>query len=166
MRIATPPMTHEMIAAGPAVARASCAVNSQPDPMIEPTDAHSRPMRPTSRRRCPVDLGPTERVDSATAMAVSLRTRRRRGRRRSGRESSSSHAVEMSPPPTTSAGRGCPSMWEPAWVSAVRWDGTPVLLTPRLVLRTFRRDDLPAYAALNADPRVYRYLDGVPMPAK
>jgi RimJ/RimL family protein N-acetyltransferase len=57
-------------------------------------------------------------------------------------------------------------MWEPAWVSAVRWDGTPVLLTPRLVLRTFRRDDLPAYAALNADPRVYRYLDGVPMPAK
>ena len=42
----------------------------------------------------------------------------------------------------------------------VRWDGTVVLTTPRLILRTFRRDDLPAYAALNADPRVAEYLGG------
>jgi RimJ/RimL family protein N-acetyltransferase len=40
------------------------------------------------------------------------------------------------------------------------WSGTRVLTTPRLVLRTFRRDDLPAYAALNRDPEVMRYLGG------
>ena len=34
----------------------------------------------------------------------------------------------------------------------VEWDGTVVLTTPRLLLRTFRRDGLPRYAALNADP--------------
>ena len=38
------------------------------------------------------------------------------------------------------------------------WSGTVVLTTPRLLLRTFRRDDLPLYAALNADPEVARYL--------
>jgi hypothetical protein len=42
----------------------------------------------------------------------------------------------------------------------VEWSGTVVLTTPRLVLRTFRRDDLPLYAALNADPEVARYLGG------
>jgi RimJ/RimL family protein N-acetyltransferase len=42
----------------------------------------------------------------------------------------------------------------------VEWDGTVVLTTPRLLLRTFRRDDLPRYAALNADPEVVRYLGG------
>ena len=42
----------------------------------------------------------------------------------------------------------------------VNWDGTVVLTTPRLLLRTFRRDDLPLYAALNADPEVARYLGG------
>jgi RimJ/RimL family protein N-acetyltransferase len=42
----------------------------------------------------------------------------------------------------------------------VEWDGTVVLRTPRLLLRTFRRDDLPQYAALNADPEVARYLGG------
>jgi RimJ/RimL family protein N-acetyltransferase len=40
------------------------------------------------------------------------------------------------------------------------WNGTVVLTTPRLLLRTFRRDDLPHYAALNADPEVARYLGG------
>ena len=40
------------------------------------------------------------------------------------------------------------------------WNGTQVLTTTRLVLRTFRRDDLPAYAALNRDPEVMRYLGG------
>jgi RimJ/RimL family protein N-acetyltransferase len=44
------------------------------------------------------------------------------------------------------------------------WAGTAVLTTPRLVLRTFRRDDLPHYAALNADPEVVRYLGGEPLP--
>jgi RimJ/RimL family protein N-acetyltransferase len=45
----------------------------------------------------------------------------------------------------------------------VDWDGSVVLTTPRLLLRTFRRDDLPQYAALNADPEVVRYLGGVPL---
>ena len=47
--IMRPPTTQEMIAAGPAAIRPSCAPNSQPEPMIEPTDAHIRPIRPTSR---------------------------------------------------------------------------------------------------------------------
>jgi RimJ/RimL family protein N-acetyltransferase len=42
----------------------------------------------------------------------------------------------------------------------VEWSGTLVLSTPRLLLRTFRRDDLPHYATLNADPKVARYLGG------
>jgi RimJ/RimL family protein N-acetyltransferase len=42
----------------------------------------------------------------------------------------------------------------------VEWAGTPILTTERLVLRTFRRDDLPAYADLNSDPEVVRYLGG------
>jgi RimJ/RimL family protein N-acetyltransferase len=40
------------------------------------------------------------------------------------------------------------------------WDGTVVLTTPRLLLRTFRADDLPTYAALNADPEVVEFLGG------
>jgi RimJ/RimL family protein N-acetyltransferase len=47
----------------------------------------------------------------------------------------------------------------------VEWEGTVVLETPRLLLRTFRRDDLEPYAALNADPEVVRYLGGVPFTA-
>ena len=42
----------------------------------------------------------------------------------------------------------------------MEWNGTVVLTTPRLLLRTFRRDDLPLDAALNADPEVARYLGG------
>ncbi|MDQ1601041.1 MAG: hypothetical protein QOD68_2515 [Actinomycetota bacterium] len=42
----------------------------------------------------------------------------------------------------------------------VEWDGTVVLTTPRLRLRTFRPDDLPLYAELNADPEVVRFLGG------
>jgi RimJ/RimL family protein N-acetyltransferase len=45
----------------------------------------------------------------------------------------------------------------------VDWDGTVVLTTARLLLRTFRRDDLPLYAALNADAEVVRHLGGVPL---
>jgi hypothetical protein len=49
----------------------------------------------------------------------------------------------------------------------VDWAGTVVATTPRLVLRTFREDDLPVYAALNADPAVVRYLidEGAPRSA-
>jgi RimJ/RimL family protein N-acetyltransferase len=32
-----------------------------------------------------------------------------------------------------------------------------------LILRTYRPDDLPLYAALNADPEVMRYLGGLPL---
>jgi RimJ/RimL family protein N-acetyltransferase len=45
----------------------------------------------------------------------------------------------------------------------VDWAGTVVATTPRLVLRTFRDEDLPLYAALNADPLVVRYLGGSPL---
>ena len=45
----------------------------------------------------------------------------------------------------------------------VGWAGTVVATTPRLTLRTFREDDLPSYAALNADPAVVRYLGGTPL---
>jgi RimJ/RimL family protein N-acetyltransferase len=44
---------------------------------------------------------------------------------------------------------------------ALDWNGIVVIETPRLLLRTFRRSDLPVYAALNADPEVMRYLGGV-----
>jgi RimJ/RimL family protein N-acetyltransferase len=39
------------------------------------------------------------------------------------------------------------------------------LTTERLLLRPFRADDLPLYAALNADPRVAEWLGG-PLPAE
>jgi RimJ/RimL family protein N-acetyltransferase len=45
----------------------------------------------------------------------------------------------------------------------VEWAGEPVRTTARLLLRTFRTDDLPAYAALNADPEVVRHLGGEPL---
>ena len=34
----------------------------------------------------------------------------------------------------------------------------PTLTTPRLLLRPWRDDDLPAYAAMNADPRVMEFF--------
>jgi len=43
------------------------------------------------------------------------------------------------------------------------WDGTLILTTARLVLRTYRLDDLPLYAALNADPAVMATLGGEPL---
>ncbi len=45
----------------------------------------------------------------------------------------------------------------------VEWSGTVIATTPRLILRTFRQDDLPAYAALNAHPEVVRWLGGEPL---
>ena len=41
-----------------------------------------------------------------------------------------------------------------------RWSGEVVTTTDRLTLRTFREDDLPLYAALNADPEVVEFLGG------
>jgi RimJ/RimL family protein N-acetyltransferase len=43
------------------------------------------------------------------------------------------------------------------------WDGTPILRTARLLLRTYRQDDLPHFAALNADPEVMATLGGEPL---
>lgn len=43
------------------------------------------------------------------------------------------------------------------------WDATPIATTRRLLLRTFRQDDLPLYAAVNSDPRVYESLGGEPL---
>ncbi|HEY5886571.1 MAG TPA: GNAT family N-acetyltransferase [Acidimicrobiales bacterium] len=40
------------------------------------------------------------------------------------------------------------------------WDGDVVTATRRLTLRTFRKDDLPLYAALNSDPEVVEFLGG------
>lgn len=40
------------------------------------------------------------------------------------------------------------------------WSGATALTTPRLTLRCFREDDLPAYAALNVDPEVVEFLGG------
>jgi RimJ/RimL family protein N-acetyltransferase len=42
----------------------------------------------------------------------------------------------------------------------VDWDGTEILRTARLRLRTFRADDLPRYAELNAQPEVAEMLGG------
>src|SRR5919206_4097288 len=44
--IATAAIPQEMIAAGPAAASASCELKSQPEPMIDPVDAHSSPIKP------------------------------------------------------------------------------------------------------------------------
>ena len=49
--MASAPIPQEMIAAGPAAMSAFWAPNSQPEPMIEPPEAQSRPMKPISRRR-------------------------------------------------------------------------------------------------------------------
>jgi RimJ/RimL family protein N-acetyltransferase len=42
----------------------------------------------------------------------------------------------------------------------VSWDGEEIARTQRLLLRTFRPEDLPLYAALNADPPVAEMLGG------
>src|SRR3954453_1282816 len=74
-RIATPPMTQEMTAAGPAVTSPFWAPKSQPEPMREPVEAHNRPIRPISRFR---ETGRrTGRSSPATvAMTASWRTKR------------------------------------------------------------------------------------------
>ena len=59
--IITAPMAQEKMAAGPAMADAFSAPNSQPEPMIEPTPANRRPTTPMSRRsRVSSDFGPPD----------------------------------------------------------------------------------------------------------
>jgi RimJ/RimL family protein N-acetyltransferase len=48
-------------------------------------------------------------------------------------------------------------------VGVTGWDGVVIAETRRLVLRTFVAEDLPLYAALNADPEVYATLSGEPL---
>ena len=56
MTIATPAMTQPSSAAVPAAAAASQAPNSQPEPMIEVSEAQVAPISPISRRR-PTSVG-------------------------------------------------------------------------------------------------------------
>jgi len=44
------------------------------------------------------------------------------------------------------------------------WTGETALTTPRLTLRCYREDDLPAYSALNVDPEVVEFLGGPQTP--
>src|SRR5579872_4708497 len=67
--MATPPMSHAMVAAGPAFRSALRAPKSHPDPMIEPSDAHSSPTNPMSRRR---DLDPVGTVWMGVASAMAM----------------------------------------------------------------------------------------------
>lgn len=46
------------------------------------------------------------------------------------------------------------------------WTGETVLTTERLVLRAFRRDDLPLYEAMGQDPVVMQYLGGLWAPER
>src|SRR4051794_32652998 len=53
-----------------------------------------------------------------------------------------------------------------ARVAAVTWDGTQIRRTARLVLRRYRRADLPVLDAMNRDPEVMRYLGHVHVPGE
>ena len=48
----------------------------------------------------------------------------------------------------------------------VAWDGTEIRRTTRLVLRRYRREDLPVLDAMNRDPEVMRYLGHVHVPGE
>ena len=48
----------------------------------------------------------------------------------------------------------------------MNWAGEVVLTTPRLSLRTFRRDDVPLYAELNRDSEVVEFLGGEALSAE
>lgn len=50
-------------------------------------------------------------------------------------------------------------------MSEAGWGGDPILTTERLILRPFRREDVPRYQAICADPKVMEFLGGVWTPA-
>ena len=64
----TPAMSHEKIAAGPAMTEALNAPKSQPEPMIEPTLAKSSPTTPTWRLSCGSDVSVAVRVSDELVM--------------------------------------------------------------------------------------------------
>jgi hypothetical protein len=78
-RIATPPITHEMTAAGPAVASAPWAPKSHPEPMIEPPDAQRSPTKPISRRRPARRTGGTSVGGASVAAMRAWSDARRKG---------------------------------------------------------------------------------------
>ncbi len=90
IRIATPPIPHEMIAAGPAAISAFWAPKSQPDPMMEPIEAHSRPMRPISRLR---DVLRRPGAGVSVAADISGDLLRSRGNVRAGRSNAQFEGV-------------------------------------------------------------------------
>jgi RimJ/RimL family protein N-acetyltransferase len=49
---------------------------------------------------------------------------------------------------------------------AVSWDGTELRRTARLVLRRYRRTDLPVLDAMNRDPEVMRFLGHAHVPGE
>jgi hypothetical protein len=75
-------MTHDSRAAGPAIFEALSAPNSQPEPMIEPTEVNNRPTTPISRRRRRL-VGAAEAGSGRCAVAMRrtlLESRAARGR--------------------------------------------------------------------------------------
>ncbi len=68
IRTATPPMIHPSKAAVPAAAAASHAPNSQPEPMIEVSDAQVAPTNPSSRLR-PTSAGLVGVTTDSVAMS-------------------------------------------------------------------------------------------------
>src|SRR3954447_7066319 len=77
--IITPPISQEMMAAGPAAIRPFCAPNSQPDPMIDPIEAQVSPTRPISRLSEVVCLEGGRDADVFTDMKRDLQNDRRPG---------------------------------------------------------------------------------------
>ena len=67
----TPAMTHPSRAAVPAACAANSAPNSQPEPMIEVSDAQVAPIRPISRLR-PTSVGVASVAPAASVLLAML----------------------------------------------------------------------------------------------
>src|SRR3954463_8766218 len=92
--IATPPITQEITAAGPAVTSPFCPPKSQPEPMIDPVEAHSSPIRPISR------FSDAERIGGCSSLTTAMSSSSRRARsNRGGRPPSGGAALLSVPPP-------------------------------------------------------------------
>src|SRR5207244_646328 len=70
---AAPPRSQEIMDAGPAIKEALSAPNSQPEPMIEPTEAKRRPTSPTSRRSLRASAGAAPMVGEAVVIPSPFR---------------------------------------------------------------------------------------------